>query len=72
MAGRDVTPDESLLKQIFTTNQPGTISILLQTWEKCVFKAEFPKGLEDRHFAYVVRLEAENENLKTFTTIAAI
>ncbi|PVH70374.1 hypothetical protein DL98DRAFT_564197 [Cadophora sp. DSE1049] len=71
MADRDVTPDDNLLKQIFTTNQPETISIFLQNWDKCVFKAEFPKGLEDRHSAYVVRLEAENENLKTFTTIAA-
>ncbi|KAL5330823.1 hypothetical protein ACEPPN_000347 [Leptodophora sp. 'Broadleaf-Isolate-01'] len=72
MADRDVTPDDSLLKQIFTTNQPETISIFLQNWDKCVFKAEFPKGLEDRHSACVVRLEAENDNLKTFTTIAAI
>lgn len=39
-----------------------------------MFKAEFPKGLEDHHPACVVRLEAENENknLKTFTTIAAM
>jgi len=36
-----------------------------------VFKAEFPKGLEDRHSACVVQLEAENKNLKKFTTIAA-
>ncbi len=72
MADRDVTPDDSLLKQIFTTNQLETISIFLQNWDKCVFKAEFPKGLEDRHSACVVRLEAENENLKTFTTIAAM
>ena len=72
MADRDVTSDDSLLKQIFTTNQPETISIFLQNWDKCVFKAEFPKGLEDRHSACVVRLEAENENLKTFTTIAAM
>lgn len=45
-------------------------AIFLQNWDKCVFKAEFPKGLEDRHSACVVRLDAENENLKTFTTIA--
>ncbi|EPE31762.1 hypothetical protein GLAREA_11844 [Glarea lozoyensis ATCC 20868] len=41
-------------------------------WDKCVFKAEFSKGLEDRHSAFVVRLEAENNNLKTFTTITTI
>ncbi|KAH8161949.1 hypothetical protein CIB48_g6284 [Xylaria polymorpha] len=72
MADRDVTPDDSLLKQIFTTNQPEAISIFLQNWDKCVFKAEFPKDLEHRHSACVVRLEAENKNLKTFTTIAAM
>lgn len=72
MANRDITPDDSLLKQIFTTNQPETISIFLQNRGKCVFKAEFPKGLEHRHSACVVRLEAENEKLKTFTTIAAM
>ncbi len=72
MADRDVTPDDSLLKQIFATIQPETISIFLQNWDKCVFKAEFPKGLEDRHSGCVVRLEAENESFTTFTTIAAM
>jgi len=37
-----------------------------------VFKAEFPEGLEDRHSTCVVRLEADNQDLKSFTTIAAI
>ena len=72
MADRDVIPDDSLLKQIFTTNQPDTISIFLQGWNKCVFKAEFAQGLEGRHSACVVRLEAENETSKTFTMIAAM
>lgn len=72
MADSDVTPDDSLLKQIFTTNQPETTSIFLQNWDICVFKAEFSKGLEDRHATCVVRLEAENEKLKTFRTVAAI
>lgn len=72
MADCDVTPDESLLKQIFTVNQPTIISIFLQNWDKCVFKAEFPKDLEDHHSACVVRLEAEDENSETFTTIAAL
>jgi hypothetical protein len=48
------------------------LAIFLQNWDKCVFKAEFPTGLEDCHSAYVVRLEAEIENLKTYTTIAAL
>lgn len=37
-----------------------------------MFTAEFPKGLEDRHSACVVRLEAENDDLKPFTTIATM
>ncbi|MCJ1234016.1 hypothetical protein MMC14_001974 [Varicellaria rhodocarpa] len=78
MTDRDVTPDDSLLKQIFTTNHPRTISILLQDWDKCVFKAVFPPDREDCHSVCVVRLEAENENenenenLKNFTTIVAL
>jgi hypothetical protein len=72
MADHDVNPDDNLHNQIFTTNQPWTISIVLQNSDKCGFKAEFPRGLEDRHSACVVRLEAENENPETFTTIAAV
>lgn len=72
MADRDVTPDASLLKQIFTFKQPEIITIILQDWDKCVFKVEFPKDLEDGHAACVVRLEAENENSSEFTTIAAL
>lgn len=69
MAHHDVNPDDTLLKQIFTTDQPDTITIFLQNWDKCVFKVEF----EDLEYsACVVRLEAEDENLKTFTTIAAM
>jgi hypothetical protein len=37
----------------------------------CV-QAQFPRSLEDHHSACVVRLEAENENLKSFTTITAM
>lgn len=37
-----------------------------------MFKAEFSTGLEDHHSACVVRLEAEDENFETFTTIAAL
>lgn len=58
MSKEDVTPDDRLLKQIFTTNQPTTISVLLRNWDKCVFKAEFQ---DDDGATCVVRLEAENE-----------
>ena len=72
MTDYEVTPDDSLLEQIVTTNQPGTISIFLQNWDKCIFKVQFPNGLNDCRPVCVVRLEAENENLETFTTIAAM
>ena len=70
MADRDVAPDSGLLTQIFTTNEPETVSIILQDWDKCVFKAEFPR--DARRSACVVRLESENENTGTFTTIATL
>lgn len=69
---RNVSPDSSLLQQIFTASQPNTISIFLQNWEKCVFKAELSEGSTDRHSTCVVRLEAEDESLQTFTSIAAM
>lgn len=72
MADRNVNPDECLLRHIFNTNQPKSISIFIQNWDKCVFKAEFPKGLENHHTTSVVRLESKNEEPKNFTMIAAM
>ncbi|TVY26585.1 hypothetical protein LHYA1_G004531 [Lachnellula hyalina] len=71
MADRCVKPDDNLLKQIFT-HLPETISIFLQNWDKCVFKAEFLSDSGYNYSACVVRLEAESEDLKTFPTIAAL
>lgn len=51
---RNVAPDESLLEHIFATDRPACVSILLQNWDKCVFKAEF-SGCRP---PCVVRLEA--------------
>lgn len=67
MADRKVEPDGNLLNQIFTDSQPQAISIFIQNWTKCVFKAEFSDNT-----AYVVRLEAEDASSGTFTTIAAM
>lgn len=72
MENRDVTPHYSLLEQIFTTEQPKAISIILQNWYKCILKAEWHNDLKDEHSACVVRLEAESECTKTFTTIASL
>ncbi|TVY35546.1 hypothetical protein LSUB1_G005579 [Lachnellula subtilissima] len=71
MADRDVTPDDSLLKQIFTY-LPMATSIILQNWDKCVFKAQFSPDSGYSYSACIVRLEAESEDLKTFPTIAAL
>ncbi|KAI5925069.1 hypothetical protein F4810DRAFT_87268 [Camillea tinctor] len=66
MENRDVAPDDTLLKQIFNTNQPHAISIFQQDWDKCIFKAEWEKASAP----CVVRLEDEDE--KKFTMIAAM
>ncbi|EPE33505.1 Protein kinase-like (PK-like) [Glarea lozoyensis ATCC 20868] len=71
MADRNVTPDPCLLQQIFKDSQPKNISMFVQTWDKCVFKAEFSKD-ESVHPSCVVRIEAENKNLTTFATTAAM
>jgi serine/threonine protein kinase len=65
MTDRVVNPDYTLLKQIFP-NPPVTHDIFLQSSYKCVFKAKFAG------FSRVVRLEAENENLRSFTTVATM
>ena len=70
---RDVTPDSCLLKQIFPATQPENITILVQTWHKCVFKVEFTKSADDVYPACVVRIEAENaKDIPKFTTTAAL
>jgi hypothetical protein len=71
MADRNVVPDLCLLQQMFKDNQPKYISMIVQTWDKCVFKAEFSKD-ESVHSPCVVRIEAESENLTTFATTIAM
>lgn len=72
MDNRDVTPDETLLKCMFPDDQPVNFSIILQNWDKCVFKAEFSDALEHPLPAVVVRLEALNEKPADFATVAAM
>jgi serine/threonine protein kinase len=72
MAGRDVALDESLLMHIFAKNQPSSVSIILQNWDKCVFTAVFPNALKNGRHSCVVRLEAQNDKSAHFTTVAAM
>ncbi|KFY73995.1 hypothetical protein V499_05943 [Pseudogymnoascus sp. VKM F-103] len=72
MADRDVKPDECLLTHIFTDNQPKSISIFLQGWDKCVFKAGLPNDPQNDYTTCVVRLESEDEKPKNFAMIAAM
>jgi hypothetical protein len=72
MANRDVTPDQSLLQHIFADNQPSSISILLQNWDKCVFTAVLPTTLGNGPHVYVVRLEARDGKSAHFHSVAAM
>jgi hypothetical protein len=72
MADRDVTPDHSLLQYIFADNPPSSISIILQTWGKCVFTAVLPTALGNGRHACVVRLEARNDKSAHFHLVAAM
>ena len=71
MDDRDVVPDESLLKHIFVDDQPSSISIILQNWDKCIFSATLPNTLKNGRHSCVVRLEALNGQPPTFHLIAA-
>ncbi|KAI1499354.1 hypothetical protein F5X99DRAFT_286508 [Biscogniauxia marginata] len=73
MADRDVSPDESLLRHIFANNQPSSVSIILQDWDKCIFTAAFPNALKNGRHSCVVRLEAQDGKSTThFTVVAAM
>ncbi|KAK3988160.1 hypothetical protein QBC44DRAFT_382572 [Cladorrhinum sp. PSN332] len=72
MADRDAALDESLLKHIFANNQPSSVSIILQNWDKCVFTAVFSNALKNGRHSCVVRLEAQNGKSTHFTMVAAM
>ncbi|KAK3301590.1 uncharacterized protein B0T15DRAFT_544082 [Chaetomium strumarium] len=56
---RDVVPDAVLLGHIFGNNQPSSASVILQNWDKCVFKASFSTPLKNGQHECVVRLEVQ-------------
>lgn len=72
MDDRDIKPDDCLLEHIFTTNQPKAISIILQGWDKCVFKAELPPNSQNHHITCIVRLESEDGKPKAFAMVACM
>ncbi|CAK7218959.1 hypothetical protein SCUCBS95973_003659 [Sporothrix curviconia] len=59
MDERDVVPDEAILAYIFgASHEPTSTTLVLQTWEKCVFRADFDNG-EPSCF---VRMEAKDSD----------
>lgn len=63
MDPRDIAPDGVLLEEIFPGQPQVSTSIILQNWEKCVFKASFPDSSEPSS-QRIVRLEVLNEDEK--------
>ena len=72
MADLDVTPDETLLNHIFANNQPSSVSIILQNWDKCVFRAVFSNAFKNGRHSCIVRLEAQNGQCTHFALVAAM
>ena len=68
MANRNVNPSTCLLNQIFGKDQPTSITVLLQNWNKCIFRADFL----DKRPSCITRLEAEDTKIDTFVTVAAL
>ena len=60
MAGRNVTPDETLLSHVFGNNQPSSVSIILQDWDKCVVTTTFSSNPKEPQHPCIARLEALN------------
>ncbi|KAK1840551.1 hypothetical protein CCHR01_16825 [Colletotrichum chrysophilum] len=56
MDPRDLAADESLLDHIFPDQPHVSTSVILQDWDKCVFKASFPNSFKSR-CPCIVRLE---------------
>ncbi|KAF6832870.1 hypothetical protein CMUS01_06742 [Colletotrichum musicola] len=73
MDSRDIVPDILLLNHIFPDQPQVSISIILQNWKKCVFKASFPDFLEPC-CPKIVRLEvtSDEETAKQFAIVSAM
>jgi hypothetical protein len=66
-----IAPDEQLLSQLFDQHQP-TATIILQNRQKCVFRADFPRGIQRKSAAKIVRLELMTTDSKSFEAIAIL
>lgn len=78
MDDRDLNPDKTILDHIFRANieagiELAQVSIILQTWHKCVFRVKFSSALKDAPPSCVVRLETtDGGECATFATVAAM
>ncbi|KAK2770566.1 hypothetical protein CKAH01_14689 [Colletotrichum kahawae] len=73
MDPRDLAPDEVVLDHIFPDQPHVSTSVILQDWDKCVFKASFPDSSEPR-CPYIVRLETVDgdEEATQFAIVSAM
>ncbi|OHE97904.1 hypothetical protein CORC01_06767 [Colletotrichum orchidophilum] len=73
MDPRDVAPDEVLLNHIFPDQPQVSISVILQNWDKCVFKASF-QDFSEPCCPCIVRVEvmSEDEKAAQFTVVSAM
>ncbi|KAK6215709.1 hypothetical protein QIS74_08728 [Colletotrichum tabaci] len=73
MDSRNIAPDQVLLNHIFPDQPQASSSIILQNWDKCVFKASFPDSPEPCR-PRVVRLEVirQDEKATQFNIVSAM
>ncbi|KAJ0165757.1 hypothetical protein CTA2_10080 [Colletotrichum tanaceti] len=73
MGSRHIAPDQVLLSQIFPDQPQASTSIILQNWDKCVFKASFPDAPESCR-PRVVRLEVirQDDEATQFNVVSAM
>ncbi|KAI1734585.1 kinase-like domain-containing protein [Xylaria scruposa] len=67
-----LSPDDTLLEQIFGAHQPENISFYLQGRYKCIFKATFAADIKGSHPPCVARLEVRNEYSIDQATVASM
>ncbi|KAK1990902.1 hypothetical protein LX36DRAFT_591661 [Colletotrichum falcatum] len=73
MDSRNIAPDQVLLRHLFPGQPRVSTSVVLQNWDKCVFKASFPDSPEPRR-PCMVRLEVvpADEGAAQFATVSAM
>lgn len=73
MSSRNLEPDDALIKQIFNNCLVQNISPILQTWEKCIFRADVHESDSPTSTAtpVIVRLETEPDEANTNFIVVA-